>query len=334
MKQKPALWLVKIWYDTQTSVWWLRPFSLIYQTVIKFRRYLYRAGFLQQHFLPVPVIIVGNICVGGTGKTPLIIYLAQQLKAHGFQPGIISRGYGGNSSKEPRRVTLLSEVRQVGDEALLIARHSGCPLIVGAQRVKAAEFLLKSETCDVILSDDGLQHYALGRDIEIAVVDGARWFGNGLCLPSGPLREPSGRLDEVDVVVVNGEKKRSDHFAMTLQGQGAINLVSGVVRPLCDFAATPCHAVAGIGNPDRFFKALTASGITCTEHRFPDHHCFKASDIAFNAGPVLMTEKDAVKCLAFARDNDWYVPVAAVVEADFTDRLLNLLREKNGSETA
>ena len=328
MRRKLALWLDKVWYKEPGAGRWLIPFSSIYRTIIRFRRFLYRAGWLKRHDLPVPVIVVGNITVGGTGKTPLIIWLAQLLKANGFKPGIISRGYGGEAEVWPQRVSLDSDVKRVGDEALLLARHTGCPMAVGPERIKAAQMLLRQEHCDVILSDDGLQHYALGRDIEIAVVDGERLFGNGLCLPAGPLREPLDRIDGVDFVIVNGTKTEANQFSMHLEGHSAINLVSGEVKPLEDFVERDCHAVAGIGHPGRFFKLLDKAGIACTVHIFPDHHAFQADDIVFNAEPVLMTEKDAVKCAAFARDSHWYVPVAAAVGPSFADQLLNLLREK------
>lgn len=330
MRQKLALWLDKVWYKELAAGRWLIFFSTIYRAIIGCRRFLYRTGWLKQHKLAVPVIIVGNITVGGTGKTPLIIWLAQLLQAHGFKPGLISRGYGGRSETWPQRVTNDSDVKRVGDEAMLIARRTSCPMVVGPDRVKAAELLLTDNQCDVILSDDGLQHYALGRDIEIAVVDGERLFGNGHCLPAGPLREPISRIKEVDCVVVNGTQAEDHQFSMVLEGLTAINLVSGEVKPLQDFAAVECHAVAGIGNPGRFFTLLEEAGIVCWAHAFPDHYAFQPGDIEFNAEPVLMTEKDAVKCMAFAKNTHWYVPVAAVVEPDFANQILYLLREQHG----
>ena len=328
MKQQLARWLEKVWYQDPATGRWMVPLGLVYRSISQFRRFLYFAGVLKRHNLPVPVIVVGNITVGGTGKTPLIIWLAQWLKANGFKPGIISRGYGGRAETWPQRVAPDSDVKRVGDEALVIAKHAGCPIAVGPVRVEAAESLLKHEHCDVILSDDGLQHYAMARDIEIAVVDGERLFGNGRCLPAGPLREPRDRISKVDFVVVNGPRTEAGQFSMHLDGHSAVNLVSGEVKPLPAFAMTRCHAVAGIGNPGRFFKLLEAAGITFKAHTFPDHYAFQADDIAFNAEPVLMTEKDAVKCTAFATNTHWYVPVGATVEPGFADQLLYLLREK------
>lgn len=202
-------------------------------------------------------------------------------------------------------------------------------MAVGPLRVDAANVLLKQAGCDVILSDDGLQHYALNRDIEIAVIDGERRFGNGYCLPAGPLREPIERIHSVDFVIVNGEKSEDNEFSMQLVGDTAVNLVTGEQKSLREFNADNCHALAGIGNPDRFFKLLEAAGLICTCHSFPDHYQFRVHDIEFaDNKPVLMTEKDAVKCTAFAGLQHWYVPVKAVPEPLFAEQLLNLLREK------
>jgi tetraacyldisaccharide 4'-kinase len=184
------------------------------------------------------------------------------------------------------------------------------------------------------LSDDGLQHYALNRDIEIAVIDGERRFGNGYCLPAGPLREPIERLQSVDFIVVNGEKSENNEFSMQLIGNTAINLLTGQQKPLSEFSATGCHALAGIGNPDRFFKLLESAGLTCKTHSFPDHYKFQLGDISFSdSEPILMTEKDAVKCMAFAGEQHWYVPIKADPETDFAEQLLVLLREKQKSAT-
>jgi len=265
---------------------------------------------------------------------------AERLKAEGYKPGIISRGYGGNTNVWPQRVDANSTAEQVGDEAVLIARQTACPMAVGPLRVDAAQLLLGQTDCNVILSDDGLQHYALERDIEIAVVDGERRFGNSYCLPAGPLREPIERLKSVDFIVVNGDTYEDGELSMQISGNVAVNLVTRQEKPLQDFSGTHCHALAGIGNPERFFKLLEANGVVCETHSFPDHHPFQADDISFpakaakppslqeTASPVLMTEKDAVKCLAFASIQHWYVPVKAIPEAGFSEQLLNLLSEK------
>jgi tetraacyldisaccharide 4'-kinase len=330
MKKTLMRWAADIWYKDQVIGLWLMPFGFLFSDAVKFRKFLYRLGVLKKHTLPVPVIIVGNITVGGTGKTPLIIWLAQFLKDSGFKPGIISRGYGGQAQSWPQLVTANSEAKIVGDEALLIAKQTGCPMAVGPSRVDAAKMLLKQADCNVILSDDGLQHYALNRDIEIAVIDGERRFGNGYCLPAGPLREPIDRLQSVDFVIVNGDKYEDNEFSMQLAGEMLVNVVTGEQKPLQEFNAVDCHALAGIGNPERFFKLLERAGLICTNHSFPDHYPFQRQDIEFGDNkPVLMTEKDAVKCTKFAGLQHWYLPVKAVPEAAFSEQLLNLLREKH-----
>jgi tetraacyldisaccharide 4'-kinase len=315
------------------------PLGFLFSDIVKFRKFLYRVGVLKKHTLSVPVIVIGNITVGGTGKTPLIIWMAQFLKEQGFKPGIISRGYGGHAEVWPQWVAENSTAEQVGDEALLIARQTGCPMTVGPLRVDAGRLLLEKTDCNVILSDDGLQHYALNRTIEIAVIDGERRFGNSYCLPAGPLREPIDRLQSVDFIVVNGEKSEDNEFSMHITGNTAVNLVTGQQKPLLEFIATECHALAGIGNPDRFFKLLESAGLTCKTHSFPDHYKFQPDDISFPSSslgtsePVLMTEKDAVKCKAFAGNQHWYVPVKAVPETGFAEQLLELLREKQKTVT-
>jgi tetraacyldisaccharide 4'-kinase len=330
MKKTPARWAVDVWYKDPFIGTWLMPLGFLFADFVKFRKFLYRIGVLKKHTMPVPVIVVGNITVGGTGKTPLLIYLAQLLKDAGYRPGIISRGYGGQAEAWPQRVDANSTAANVGDEALLIAKQTGCPMAVGPLRVEDAKLLLKQSDCNVILSDDGLQHYALNRDIEIAVIDGERRFGNGYCLPAGPLRETIDRLQSVDFIVVNGEKSEPNELSMRITGDTAINLVTGEQKSLQEFKATGCHAVAGIGNPDRFFKLLESAGLSCKTHGFPDHYKFQRSDIEFSDDEqVLMTEKDAVKCTAFAGKQHWYIPVKAVPEQGFSEQLLKLLREKN-----
>jgi tetraacyldisaccharide 4'-kinase len=331
MKKALSAWLADCWYKKSRFSLCLLPLSLIYEGIVRLRKKLYGLGLLKKYSLPVPVIVVGNISVGGTGKTPLIIWLAALLKEAGFRPGIISRGYRGQSKNWPQRVEAGSDPYTVGDEALLIAGLTGCPMVVAPRRADAGKMLLKESDCNVILSDDGLQHYALNRDIEIAVIDGARRFGNGYCLPAGPLREPATRLNSVDFIVVNGDKSEKNEYSMQMQGGLAVNLVSGEQKPLQAFSSRHCHAVAGIGNPGRFFKQLESAGLNCKTHAFPDHYPFQPADIEFGDGlPVLMTEKDAVKCRAFAGEQHWSVPVKAVLESGFSERLLNLLREKHG----
>jgi tetraacyldisaccharide 4'-kinase len=304
---------------------WLMPFGFLYSDFVRFRKFLYRINVLKTQRLPVPVIVVGNITVGGTGKTPLLIALAKLLQDQGFKVGIISRGYGGDA--EVRLVTANSDAKQVGDEAVLIAKQTACPMAVAPLRVEAGKLLLAHADCNILLSDDGLQHYALHRDIEIAVIDGERRFGNGYCLPAGPLREPIPRLNSVDFIVVNGAKTEDREYTMQIIGDTAVNLVTSEQKPLAEFSkASKLNALAGIGNPDRFFKLLSDAGLTFTAHSFPDHYDFSASDINFNS-TVLMTEKDAVKCLDFATAQHWFVPVIATLETAFTESFLSLLRE-------
>lgn len=322
-----ASWLDTIWYRDNFIAKCLLPLSIAFQGAVKLRRSMYRAGYLKVRHLPVPVVVVGNISVGGTGKTPLIIALARLLKQNGYRPGIVSRGYGGKV-RAPVKVEPCSSSEAVGDEPILLARHGDCPVAVCPERFDAGHLLLEQDGCDVILCDDGLQHYKLARDIEIAVVDGERQFGNGYCLPAGPLREPPSRLAQVDFVVVNGGETAESQYSMTLNGEVAINLATGVGKPLQHFVGAECHAIAGIGNPERFFRMLERAGLKCTNHRFPDHYPYRPGDLDFDEKPVLMTEKDAVKCFGFARDSHWYVPVTAQLEPAFTQRFLTLLREK------
>ncbi|NOT12607.1 MAG: tetraacyldisaccharide 4'-kinase [Methylococcaceae bacterium] len=329
MKKTLAQWALDVWYKDSKIALLLVPLSIVFSGMVRVRKFLYQRGLFKSHRLSVPVIVVGNISVGGTGKTPLVIWLARLLKDAGYRPGIISRGYGGEAKSWPQWVDANSDVSQVGDEALLIAGATHCPMAVAPSRVAAANLLISQSDCNVLISDDGLQHYALNRTIEIAVIDGERRFGNGYCLPAGPLREPMSRLQAVDFVVVNGEKKLSHEFSMRLAGDTLINLLTGEQKPLQEFQQIGCHALAGIGNPERFFKVLATAGLPCTLHRFPDHYRYQRHDIDFGDDkPVLMTEKDAVKCRQLASQQHWYLPVQAQLAPDFAKQLLTTLREK------
>jgi tetraacyldisaccharide 4'-kinase len=270
--------------------------------------------------LAVPVVVVGNITLGGTGKTPLIVALAAAMTARGFTPGVVSRGYGG-SERGPYLLTGNDDPAKVGDEPSLI-RQSGVPVAIGRQRPEAAQLLIDAG-CNLILADDGLQHHRLGRDVEICVIDGERRLGNGHLLPAGPLREDATRLANVDFIVVNGGTPGTNEVAMTLEGGVAFNMADPALSsPLSDFAGRPAHAVAGIGNPARFFESLAAHGIAVHGHPFADHHAFTRDDFTFADGcPVLMTDKDAVKCRSFAKPNWWRVPVRAVLPESFYDAL-------------
>lgn len=334
--QRFLKWLQDAWYQEMYLTPLIVPFSLFYLDAVRFRRFLYRIGLKKATALPVPVIIVGNISVGGTGKTPLVIWLAKFLQQNGYKPGIISRGYGGSASNEVTPVTADSTAAWVGDEARLIYQHCGYPQAIARNRVAAGRYLLNHHDVDIIIADDGLQHYALKRDIEIAVIDGARRFGNGYCLPAGPLREPVERLNEVDLVIVNGISEEEHEFSMRFLGEQAVNLKTGATLALSQFTHQPCRAVAAIGNPQRFFKRLQDAGLTITTQAYPDHYVYQASDICFNdLQPVLMTEKDAVKCQSFATERHWYVPIEAYPEPAFAERLLNIIQTKiYGKKTA
>jgi len=303
----------------------LLPLSLLFLLLGNLRRLGYRYRILRSVNLPVPVVVIGNITVGGSGKTPLVVYLVNLLRQHGYSPAIISRGYGGDYSAMPCDVSEHSDPQIVGDEALLLARRCQCPLVVAPDRVAAAETLLHSYHCDVLISDDGLQHYRLGRDIEIVMIDGERGLGNGLPLPSGPLREPPSRLRRADMIVSTGASEIAS-FSQRLRLQAAVNLKnSQEIKPLRDFSGIELVAVAGIGNPQRFFSSLVEAGLNATGVAFADHHRFCSDDfLAFAQQTILMTEKDAVKCAAFASSNMWYVPVESELDGDFDQRLIEL----------
>ncbi|HUO82912.1 MAG TPA: tetraacyldisaccharide 4'-kinase [Gammaproteobacteria bacterium] len=305
-------WLHAVWYGRRPERWLLWPVAQLWRLVAAVRRLAYVSGIARVHEVCRPVVVVGNITAGGTGKTPLVIWLAGQLRDAGFEPGIVSRGYGGRQ-RRAQRVQADSDPRETGDESVLLARRCACPVAVGADRVAAARLL--EADADVIISDDGLQHLALARSLEIAVIDGARGLGNGLCLPAGPLREPASRLRTVDVVVENvtaGGVVRHGGLAMTLVASDAVGVATGERRPLEAFRGQAVHALAGIGNPDRFFRQLEGFGLRLIAHPLADHKRLAPRDIEFPDGlAVLMTEKDAVKCLGFASARHWFVPVDA-----------------------
>lgn len=317
--------LQKRWYGGGSPPLWTRPLEALYGRVVERRATSFRNDPSRVVRLPVPVVVVGNITVGGTGKTPLIVALAQAMAVRGFRPGVVSRGYGG-TERGPHLLTDDDDPARVGDEPCLI-RQGGIPVAIGRDRPEAARLLIDAG-CDLVLADDGLQHHRLGRDVEICVIDGERRLGNGRLLPAGPLREPASRLDDVDFVVVNGGMSKPGEIAMTLEGGMAVNMDDPtLIAPLADFAGRPAHAVAGIGNPARFFESLASHGIAVDGHPFADHHAFTRDDFTFADGcPVLMTDKDAVKCRAFARANWWRVPVRAIVPAEFFDRVAERVR--------
>ena len=322
---RKAGWLILLW-----------PVSLVFRLLASMRR-RYHSSVARAATPSLPVIVVGNISVGGTGKTPLIIGLGRALQKEGLKPGVISRGYLGKAPYYPFKVEPASKVEEVGDEALLIARALECPMVVDPDRVQALGKLCSDYQCDVVLSDDGLQHYAMPRDLEIVVVDGERLFGNGWCLPAGPLREPVSRLASIPYLVVNGEKNEADSpaeleraYTMNLKPTYLTNLLSGEKKPFRGAPfniGTTVHAVTGIGNPNRFFEVLSALPYQVVRHDFPDHHPFSEGDfevLGIDARqPIVMTEKDAVKCQQFAAANFWYLAVEVELPDEFFNKLLN-----------
>jgi len=307
------------WYGDGRAPWWTWPLMALYSVVIHVRRALYHLGWLSRVELDVPVVVIGNLSVGGTGKTPLTIAVADALRARGYRPGVVSRGYGGRQ-RQPLLLGDAPDPAEVGDEPCLI-RASGVPVAVGRDRPAAAR-LLQDAGCNVLIADDGLQHYALARNMEIGVVDGARRFGNGRLLPAGPLREPRQRWAGLDFRVCNGGTPAPDEYPMRLRGGEAVNLVDARSQALKRFAGRPLHAVAAIGHPQRFFDSLRAAGLDVDAHAFADHHAFAAAELDFgDDAPVLMTDKDAVKCRRFAQPHWWRVPVRAELPPAFFNAL-------------
>ena len=279
---------------------------------------------------------MGNITVGGSGKTPLTLWLAQQLINEGWHPGIISRGFGGNETFTPQAVHFSSSPEAVGDEAVLMAQRKLCPVWVGRDRPATGRALLDAHPeCDVLLSDDGLQHYRLRRDVEIAVVDGVRRFGNGCLLPAGPLREPPSRLSKMDAVIINGGTAMGSEYRMQLEGNVFHNLLNPeTIKRAPGFHGLRVHAIAGIGHPLRFFEQLNNLGLAGQAHPFPDHHRYISSDLAYaDADAILMTEKDAVKCTAFATGKCWVLRVEAQLDRALTHHILERIAP-NGRQTA
>lgn len=362
------------WQSRRGIALLLYPLSLLFRLLVWLRRLGFRYGLKQVATASAPVIVVGNLSVGGAGKTPLVIALVEHLQTSGWRPAIVSRGYGG-SEAAPTLVDNASAHSVVGDEALMLARRTGVPVAVCAKRADAAALLTADSGCNVIVSDDGLQHYALARQLEICVIDATAGLGNGWCLPAGPLREPPSRLREVDLIVYSGVAGNSDRrktvrdsIAQWLAQSAPVASTTGasttgasttgasttatsttVVKPeqytyklrveevanlrepslcrnLADFSGGRVHAVAGIGQPDKFFRQLRAAGLNIIEHAFADHHLFQESDLTFGDGlDVLMTEKDSVKCEAWAPRNFWSVKVVAELDSGIVDAVLERL---------
>jgi len=325
------------WYEGSALGWLLLPLSGLFWLLVQGRRLLYAGGLKRTQRVEVPVIVVGNLTAGGAGKTPTVLWLVRELASRGFRPGVVSRGYGGSRADGPMRVDAATDAALVGDEPALIARRAACPVVVDPDRVRAARALI-GEGVDVVIADDGLQHYRLGRDYEICVIDGARGLGNRRLLPSGPLREQPARLASVDQVLVNGGW-RNPGLAVTVPEQNAIpfrlaaseavRLNGSLTRPLARFAGATVHAVAAIGNPARFFELLRAQGIVVVEHAFPDHAPLRVADIEFgDEHDVFMTEKDAVKLDGKTHDRFWYVPVTFDIDPALSGSLLEQIASR------
>jgi tetraacyldisaccharide 4'-kinase len=337
----------RLWYGKRRPLWLLAPLSWLYLAIAgSRRRKALRAiqhgskgadGSFLKNPLPVPVIVVGNITAGGTGKSPLTDWLVSQLQAAGWQPVIVSRGYGGKSLTYPISVTAETDPALAGDEPVMLARSAGCAVVVDPQRMRGARWAIEQGLGNILVCDDGLQHYALPRDIELAVFDGARGIGNGGIIPVGPLREPVSRLSSVDYVIINGGEsvpgERLDSFcgiehpqihAMALEPSMLVHVRTGRTRPVDDLRGQPVRAVAGIGNPGRFFGTLRELGAQVEEAPFSDHHAFRATDLTTTTGQwLLMTSKDAVKCRNIAPDNAWALTVQASLSPEFAAQIIS-----------
>ncbi|PKH24278.1 tetraacyldisaccharide 4'-kinase [Enterobacterales bacterium CwR94] len=315
----------RIWRGQSALYVLLLPLSWLYGVITAMIRLSYRLGWRKQWKAPVPVVVVGNLTAGGNGKTPVVIWLVEQLQARGLRVGVVSRGYGGKSAHYPLVLDAHTRAEQAGDEPVLIFQRTGAPVAVAPKRVDAVKALLAQSAVDIIVTDDGLQHYALARDIEIVVVDGVRRFGNGWWLPAGPMRERAARLKQVDAVIVNGGEAQGDEIPMQLQPSQFVNLVDGQKVDAGTFSGAV--AMAGIGHPPRFFATLENMGIKLAQRIvFADHQPYQQNQLVAltpHAEPLLMTEKDAVKCRAFAHKNWWFLPVDAVMPEPQASALLS-----------
>jgi tetraacyldisaccharide 4'-kinase len=306
----------------------LAPLTFVFSALTKARRNSYIKNPKKIWNSPKPIIVVGNISMGGTGKTPLVKFIANELTKRGFKPGLVSRGYGGKYSGT-LEVTSETTYKQTGDEAQILAKLN-VPFFIDKNRSRAARKLQEKHDVDVIISDDGLQHYAMGRDIEIAVIDGARRLGNGLAFPAGPLREPKSRLSEVDFIVNNGGPTEADEILMTLSPAKFVHLNSGKEYSVDKWPMhNQVHAIAGVGNPNRFFDLLLRLGFEFDKNPFPDHHKYNKRDLYYlDHLPILMTEKDAAKCKHFKNSKIWYLTIESKIESQFVDRLEEKLNDR------
>ena len=322
--------LLNSWKSPNVLTGVLKPFSHVYRGAFALRKKAFKSGYLESYRAPIPVIVVGNLTVGGTGKTPLVIYLVEKLREQGLTPGVISRGYSGDAPEYPFTVTTMTDVAHSGDEPALIVKRTGVPMVVGPDRKASIQALLKSYKVDIIISDDGLQHLALQRDIEICIVDDTTQQKNEYLLPAGPYREPLSRLMNVDFIVRHGGNvgNAENQFSMHLQASEPQPVNPELIVP-DDNIEFPnddkIHAIAGIGNPQRFFDTCESLGYQFEAHRFADHHHFSSVDIDFGNSTVLMTEKDAVKCIDIANKHHWFLPVNALLSEGLIDSLMTKL---------
>ncbi|MGN7789728.1 tetraacyldisaccharide 4'-kinase [Enterobacter sp. 22452] len=319
--------IARIW-SGESPLWrLLLPLSWLYGLVSGAIRLMYRLGLKRAWRAPVPVVVVGNLTAGGNGKTPVVIWLVEQLQKRGIRPGVVSRGYGGKATHYPLLLTADTTTAEAGDEPVLIYQRTGVPVAVSPVRSDAVQALLAGHAADIIITDDGLQHYALARDKEIVVIDGVRRFGNGWWLPAGPMRERASRLQSVDAVIVNGGQAKPREIPMHLQPGMAVNLLTGERKAVEQLPALV--AMAGIGHPPRFFATLEQCGARL-EKRVPlaDHQALEEGQVDALTVPgqsLIMTEKDAVKCRAFAKENWWYLPVDAELSGEQPEHLLKEL---------
>ncbi|CAI1817050.1 MULTISPECIES: tetraacyldisaccharide 4'-kinase [Serratia] len=315
----------RIWSGSSLVYLLLLPLSWLYGLVSGLIRLSYRCGLRKSWRAPVPVVVVGNLTAGGNGKTPMVIWLVEQLQQRGYRVGVVSRGYGGKAEAYPLLLNAGTTTQQAGDEPVLIYQRTAAPVAISPKRSEAVQALLKQQPLDVVITDDGLQHYALQRDFELVVIDGVRRFGNGWWLPAGPMRERASRLNSVDALIANGGVAQPGEIAMRLQARDAVNVASGERRPAVELPHVV--AMAGIGHPPRFFATLEKLGVAVEkEVAFADHQEYQHGPLATlvsSEQTLLMTEKDAVKCRAFAQPNWWYLPVDAVLPPDQAEQLLH-----------
>ena len=335
--------LERYWYRSSLNLltFLLLPLAFIFRCAVALRRFLYRKKIFKSHRFSVPIIVVGNITVGGTGKTPFVTWLVQTLRAHGYRPGVVSRGVGGQQQLLPRWVNVHSNPIEVGDEAILLAKRTECSVVIGVDRVAVVKELLDKTDCNVVISDDGLQHYRLARDIEIAIIDGDRRLGNRQFLPAGPLRESPQRLNEVDFVICNRAVggARNPIFQrgcdMELRGNFLVSVRNDEQKiQIENIQGKKIHALAAIGNPQRFFNSLRDRNIEVIEHVFPDHYIYHADDLVFADDlMIVMTEKDAVKCRHFANEKCWYLPVDVKIDPILSEQILQKLEMRSQYKT-